>query len=100
MLVRRDFFVPFFALIACGGGEVVGDATAGESVFTANCVACHPADGTAGVGPALAEEVEAGDEADLEETIRGGAGAMPAFEGNLSDQEIADVVAFLIDTWG
>jgi mono/diheme cytochrome c family protein len=78
-----------------GGGE--GDAAAGADVYSsAGCGSCHvlaDAGSTGTIGPNL-------DESSLDfdvavEQIRTGGGGMPAFEGQLSDQEIADVAAYV-----
>lgn len=77
------------------GGE--GDAAAGADVYSAaGCGSCHvlaDAGSTGTVGPNL-------DESSIDfqgavEQIRAGGGGMPAFEGQLSDQEIADVAAYV-----
>lgn len=84
-----------FALIGCAE-TITGDATAGADVYASNCASCHGADGTgdeANGFPNLVEE--APDAAEIEEYVRDGAGVMPAFEGTLGDQEIADVVAYV-----
>jgi mono/diheme cytochrome c family protein len=109
---------------ACGGGEEVsptpetvvgslpaetsegptstleGDASNGESVFaSAGCGGCHTmeAAGSSGsVGPNLDD---AKPDFDLVvDRVTNGAGAMPAFEGQLSEQEIADVAAYVVDS--
>lgn len=91
-----------------------GDAAAGEELFTGEgCNSCHtygPANSTGTVGPNLddlAEHAEQADQGSLEEytatAIRNpGAyvvpdfpsGVMPAYD-QLSDKQIADLVAFL-----
>ena len=77
------------------GGE--GDAAAGKEVFaSAGCGGCHtfgPAGSTGTTGPNL-------DEASVEfdaavEQIKSGGGGMPPFEGQLSDDEINNVAAFV-----
>jgi len=86
-----------------GGHEVTeppaagGDAAAGEQVFTsAGCVTCHTladAGATGTVGPNLDE---AKPPAELVvERVTNGKGAMPSFEGQLSETEIADVAAYV-----
>jgi sulfite dehydrogenase len=87
---------------ACGGDDEAGttttdDTTAvGREVFIANCGSCHTlsdagTDGT--IGPNLDG---AGYEAAMvEEQVRNGGGAMPAFEGTLSDEEITEVSAYV-----
>ena len=79
-------------------GGTAGDAAAGEAVFaSAGCGGCHTleAAGSSGnVGPNLDESQP--DAALVEQRVRNGAGAMPAFEGQLEDKEIADVTAFVV----
>ena len=74
-----------------------GDASAGAAVFaSAGCGGCHvfePAGSEGGAGPALDGTLLADDE--LREIVAFGNGAMPAFDGDLSDQEIADVAAYV-----
>jgi cytochrome c551 len=83
-----------------GGGGGEGDAAAGKEVYaSAGCGSCHTfADaGTTGtVGPNLDES--SADFAAAEEQIRAGGGGMPAFEGQLSDEEIANVAAYVVET--
>ncbi len=80
--------------------ELEGDATAGEAVFTGSsgCGSCHLlADaGTSGtVGPSLDDVQPSFERAAA--IITDGQGGMPAFGGNLSDQEIADVSQYIAD---
>jgi cbb3-type cytochrome c oxidase subunit III len=80
-----------------GGGGGEGDPAAGKEVFaSAGCGSCHVfADaGTSGtIGPNLDESTI--DFQGALEQIRTGGGGMPAFEGQLSEQEIADVAAYV-----
>lgn len=79
-----------------------GDAAAGAEVFaSAGCGACHTlADaGTSGtVGPNL-DELKP-DEATVVEFVTNGRGAMPPFAGQLSEQQIADVAAYVSSVAG
>lgn len=82
-----------------GGSTLEGDAAAGEGVYaSAGCGGCHTleAAGSSGsVGPNLDES-----QPDFELTVdrvTNGAGAMPAFEGQLSEQQIADVAAYVVE---
>ena len=83
-------------------GASAGDAAAGEAVFAeAGCDGCHTleAAGASGnVGPNLDESKP--DAALVEQRVRNGAGAMPSFEDQLDDQEIADVTAFVVESTG
>jgi mono/diheme cytochrome c family protein len=78
---------------------VEGDPAAGEDLFAANgCGSCHTleAAGSSGsIGPNLDEA-----QPDFEtavDRVTNGAGAMPAFGDQLSEQEIADVAAYVVD---
>lgn len=77
-----------------------GNATAGEVAF-ATCAAsnCHGSDGASGdpSSPDLADAVPALDDRGLAEVIKNGTGTMPG--QNLSDQEIADVMAYCRQTF-
>jgi mono/diheme cytochrome c family protein len=78
-----------------------GDAAAGKEVFTANCAACHTladAGASGAVGPNLDDS--APDQAAVDAKVRTGGGGMPAFEGELSDDEIANVAAYVSSVAG
>ena len=78
--------------------EPAGDATAGEAVFaSAGCGGCHvlEAAGSSGsIGPNLDESQP--DAALVVERVTNGMGAMPAFEGQLDEQQIQDVAAYVV----
>lgn len=72
----------------------------GRDVFEADCAMCHGQDasGMMGMHPSLRGAVERLSFEGVEVTIRNGRDTsppMPAFEGRLNDQEIADVIAYL-----
>jgi mono/diheme cytochrome c family protein len=88
---------------------------AGEKVYTANCSACHGANGTGtpGVFPPLASNpmvIGAPDKviAAVKNGLTGATtvngktynGAMPAWKGKLSDVQIADVITYIRSSWG
>ncbi|GBR50850.1 gluconate 2-dehydrogenase, cytochrome c subunit [Neokomagataea thailandica NBRC 106555] len=93
-----------------------GHATArGAMLYINNCAACHKTDGSGypDVFPPLAGNpvVMTKDPASLVHIVQSGATlpamhkapsalTMPSFEGHLSDQEIADVVTFIRQSWG
>jgi mono/diheme cytochrome c family protein len=75
-----------------------GDPVAGKTVFVANCGTCHLlADaGTSGtIGPNLDESQP--DSALVVDRVTNGQGVMPAFGDSLSETEIADVAAYVVD---
>lgn len=74
-----------------------GDPVRGKAVFQ-NCVGCHGADATGGVGPNLTTaEMKAKDDNYYRQVISNGVTgtSMPAWGGRLTDQDIEDVIAFL-----
>ena len=97
--------------VACGGDDGDEAATeetttaetttettsaAGRDVFVASCGSCHTLSdaGTTGtIGPNL-DDIGL-PAADVENQVRNGGGGMPAFEGDLSDDEIAEVSAYV-----
>ena len=75
-----------------------GAVAAGRDVFIANCGVCHTLSdaGTSGsVGPVLDGSGLSQDA--IEQQVRNGGGAMPAFEGQLSEEEIEDVSAYVAE---
>lgn len=113
-------------LAGCGGGEEVGalpetvvgtvpqattagpsttlkgDAEAGEDVFAAKgCGACHTlgAAGSSGtVGPNLDQSKPAFEL--VVDRVTNGRGVMPPFKGQLDEQQIADVAAYVSENAG
>ena len=84
-------------------GGLEGDPVAGKEVFlgTAGCGGCHTlADaGTSGtVGPNL-DQSPASEEL-VVDRVTNGRGAMPPFQGTLSEQQIADVAAYVSQAAG
>jgi mono/diheme cytochrome c family protein len=77
--------------------SVKGDAAKGKEVFaSAGCGGCHTleAAGSSGnVGPNLDDAKP--DAALVVDRVTNGKGVMPSFKGQLSEQEIADVAAFV-----
>jgi alcohol dehydrogenase (cytochrome c) len=78
------------------GGTPTGDATAGKAVFSDNCAGCHGALGTGGNGgPDLTAIPSAKDKAAVVKQVTNGGGGMPAFKGQLTEQQIQDVSAYV-----
>jgi mono/diheme cytochrome c family protein len=79
------------------GGAGEGDPVAGKAIFTGvgGCGSCHTlADaGTSGtIGPNLDDAQPSFDLA--VDRVTNGQGAMPSFQGTLTEQQIADVAAY------
>jgi len=81
-----------------GGGGTQGDAANGEKVFaSAGCGGCHTlsaAGSTGNVGPNLDDLKPPYDK--VVSQVTNGGGAMPAFKGDLSPEEIQDVAAYVV----
>ena len=97
------------------GGDASPFFTLGEAIYEANCVACHSADGSGGVGPSFLggavlqtfsactdhiEWVSIGSNewpnatyGDAGKPV-GGVGVMPGYQSSLSEQEIAAVALY------
>lgn len=77
------------------------DIKAGQAIFTANCVACHMADGGGGIGPNLTDKnwILGGGIKNVFNTIseggRDGKG-MVAWKQNLKPAEIAQVASYVL----
>jgi len=77
---------------------VKGDATAGKAVFeSAGCKGCHTlkdAGATGNVGPNLDDAKPPLDL--VVDRVTNGKGVMPSFSGQLSEKQIADVAAYVV----
>jgi cbb3-type cytochrome c oxidase subunit III len=85
-----------------GGGEQITDATDGETIFAqAGCGSCHTlgAAGTTGtIGPNLDQS-----QPDVQlviDRVTNGMGAMPAFEGRLTEEQIQAVAEYVSQNAG
>ena len=74
----------------------------GAAIFKTNCESCHGTDGagtSAGfslnVADLRSKDVQGMSNAQLEEIVKNGKENMPAFSGNLADQQIAAVIGHL-----
>jgi mono/diheme cytochrome c family protein len=98
-----------------GGSTTAGGAAAGATVYTANCAGCHGATGTgqpgvfpplannpAVTGPAPAVITIVNNGLTTPITVNGAnySGSMPAWKGNLTPAQIADVLTYVRSAWG
>ena len=86
--------------VASAGAPV--SVQVGASVFAKNCAACHGANGTGGIGPALAgnPKVNIGNPTAMLSTILQGRNLMPSWRGQLSAGDIAAVATYIRSSWG
>jgi PQQ-dependent dehydrogenase (methanol/ethanol family) len=85
-----------------GGGEEAAagapNAEAGKEIFAENCSVCHGATGHGGNGgPDLTTMPKAKEQKGAEEQVTNGGGGMPPFKGTLSEEEIANVAAYVVE---
>ncbi|HXF32344.1 MAG TPA: c-type cytochrome [Solirubrobacterales bacterium] len=79
---------------APGGG---GNPELGAAVFSENCSTCHGATGNGGNGgPDLTTMPLAQTEEGTIQQVTNGGGGMPAFGGTLSEEEIENVAAYVV----
>ncbi|HKI24055.1 MAG TPA: cytochrome c [Gaiellaceae bacterium] len=89
------------ATTAATTAETTEGGADGAAVFASNCGTCHTlaaagSDGT--TGPNL-DDLKP-DEETVEAQVRSGGGGMPAFEGQLSDDEIEAVATYVSESAG
>ncbi len=78
--------------------ETQGDAidqVVGQQVFVGTCAQCHGMRGEGGVGPQLAGNPRAANRANVDDAVRFGRGMMPAFQAQLSPEQLDAVVGYV-----
>jgi mono/diheme cytochrome c family protein len=85
-----------------GGEEAAAagapNAEAGKEIFAENCSVCHGATGHGGNGgPDLRTMPLAKTQEGAEKQVTNGGGGMPPFKGTLSEEEIQNVAAFVVE---
>ena len=102
-MIRTTAWMAALALAALTAPAYAADAANGEEIFETKCGVCHNADSKdKKIGPGLAgikdgklpSGKDATDEVMTENLNKGGNG-MPAFEKLLSDEEKADLIAYM-----
>jgi mono/diheme cytochrome c family protein len=77
-------------------GTKAPSVSAGRQVFASNCSVCHGAGGHGGNGgPDLTSIPSAKQMAVVVKQVENGGGGMPAFRGQLTQQQIEDVAAYV-----
>lgn len=73
------------------------DIAAGKSVFVKSCAACHLETGAGSVGPNLTDDywLHGNDIKSLFKTVRYGINAMPSWQAQLSNKQIAQVTSYI-----
>jgi S-disulfanyl-L-cysteine oxidoreductase SoxD len=101
------------SLAACGGSSdavtyPIAPDPAGEALYASNCQVCHANPATGGERQANAPRHDAdghtwhhADRPLVERVLDGvpGGGTMPKFRGNLTETEVASIIAYIKSTW-
>ena len=72
-----------------------GDSKRGEELYKASCVVCHGAQATGGVGPRLAGNPVLSSDQAFWKIVHEGRHVMPPLKGVVTEQQIADIRAWL-----
>ena len=72
-----------------------GDTSRGEELYSASCVVCHGPRATGGIGPRLAGNPVLSNEQVFWKTVSEGRHVMPPLKDALTEQQIADIQAWL-----
>ena len=73
----------------------MGDNTRGKELYNASCVVCHGQRATGGIGPRLAGNPVLSNEQAFWKIVHEGRHMMPPLKGALTEQQIADIQAWL-----
>ncbi|WP_217594210.1 cytochrome c [Cohnella sp. GbtcB17] len=76
-------------------GTTTASGEDAETIYKAQCIACHAADLSGGVGPNLTNVGSRLSTDEISSRIHNGGGGMPAFKGTLSDDQINTLVNWL-----
>ncbi len=80
---------------------LTGTAATGKPLYEANCIACHLADGTGNAsGANIKNQAKTQTVTQLATTIISGKDKMVAYGSMYTDQQVADIVAYVKATFG
>jgi len=74
---------------------LTGDNKRGEGLYNASCVVCHGPGATGGIGPRLAGNPVLSNEQAFWKTVYEGRHVMPPLKGAVTEQQMADIQAWL-----
>jgi len=102
ILALAASLVMITAVVLAASPAAGDDSATGAGVFKAKCVTCHGQDGSGtAVGKSLkvadlrSPEIQSKPDAELTQAISDGKGNMPGFKGNITDDEIHAVLAYV-----
>lgn len=73
-----------------------GDSNRGETLYQASCIVCHGPRATGAIGPRLAGNPVLSKEKIFWTVVYEGQHAMPPLEGTVTEQQMADIRAWLL----
>ena len=74
---------------------VSGASTRGEELYTASCVVCHGPQAAGGIGPRLANNPVLSNDQAFWKIVYEGRHVMPPLKGAVTEQQMADIRAWL-----
>lgn len=75
--------------------RATGEATRGEALYNASCIVCHGSRATGGIGPRLAGNPVLSNEQAFWKIVYEGRHVMPPLKGAVTEQQMADIRAWL-----
>jgi cytochrome c6 len=101
--LMKKFIIAFSVIVAFISFASAQDAGAGKEIFTAKCAICHGADGRGktpmgtkfNIKNLAAPEVQKQSDAELTAIVIKGKAKMPAFEGKLTSEQVAQVLGYI-----
>lgn len=72
-----------------------GNASRGKELYNASCVVCHGKEATGHIGPRLAGNAILANDQVFRKTVHEGRHMMPPLKDALTEQQIADILAWL-----
>ena len=96
--MRSFFFLGIFLIFwSCEDTPTPSPGTINsKDLYTTRCAACHGMDGTMSVGGSKPLNTSILKEEEIISQIKNGKGAMPPFQGRLSDEEISALSKFIL----
>jgi cytochrome c6 len=95
-------FTPFALVAACGGNPdaatiaaLSGDSANGKTLYENNCQVCHGPNGKTGTANKDIVHEAKDETTEAISTILDGDGTMPSWRAQLTNQQVADIIAYL-----
>lgn len=100
MIKHTFIFLSVLVFASCGGNDSpkvdLGIASAGRTIYFGKCNACHGEEGKKGLGGAKDLSVSVLTNQEIKEIVTKGKGSMAGYGAVLSDEEINQVIEYII----